>query len=132
MPLSIPAPREQLHNRQIECIGYKREDGLWDIEAHLHDSKAYDMVSEERGEMKSGDPIHHMWVRLTVDDHLVIHAAEASTDASPYQICGNVTAAFEGLKGLQIGSAWTREALTRGIRHAAVVVRAYGQDEEVR
>ena len=41
MPLSAPAPRHFMHNRAIECRGYQREDGLWDIEGHLVDTKTY-------------------------------------------------------------------------------------------
>ena len=35
MPLPESALREQLHTRRIECRGYRREDGLWDIEGTL-------------------------------------------------------------------------------------------------
>ena len=41
MPLSTSAPRQLMHNRAIECRGYQREDGLWDIEGHLVDTKTY-------------------------------------------------------------------------------------------
>ncbi len=41
MPLSAPAPRQLMHNRAIECRGYQREDGMWDIEGHLVDTKTY-------------------------------------------------------------------------------------------
>ena len=41
MPLSPSAPRQLMHNRAIECRGYEREDGLWDIEGHLVDTKTY-------------------------------------------------------------------------------------------
>ena len=41
MPLSTPASRDLLHLRDIQLRGYQREDGLFDIEAHLLDTKAY-------------------------------------------------------------------------------------------
>ncbi len=41
MPLSDPAPRKPLHKRANECRGYRRDDGLWDIEAHMTDTKSY-------------------------------------------------------------------------------------------
>ncbi|MEY4060244.1 MAG: hypothetical protein RL551_1502, partial [Pseudomonadota bacterium] len=37
--LSTPASRNPLHTREITFQGYAREDGLWDIEAHLRDFK---------------------------------------------------------------------------------------------
>jgi hypothetical protein len=41
MPLSTSADREPLHTRSITCRGYRRADGLWDIEGHLRDVKDY-------------------------------------------------------------------------------------------
>ncbi len=39
-------------------------DGLWDMEAELHDSKAHDMPSfRHQGVRLAGDPIHHMWLQ---------------------------------------------------------------------
>jgi len=34
-----------MHRRQIDCRGYRREDGLWNIEAHLTDVKSYEIES---------------------------------------------------------------------------------------
>jgi hypothetical protein len=41
MPLSHPVSRKLLHTRAIECHGYERDDGFWDIEAHLVDTKTH-------------------------------------------------------------------------------------------
>ena len=41
MPLSAAADREHIHTRNVECRGYRRTDGLWDVEGHLTDVKAY-------------------------------------------------------------------------------------------
>src|SRR5438552_6569811 len=102
MPLSAPAPRQHIHTRQVECRGYRRDDGLWDIEGHLTDVKTYGFESEFRGEVAPGMPIHDMWLRLTVDDALQIHAVEAVTAASPYEVCPAVTPNFQRLVGLKI------------------------------
>src|SRR6185437_10129463 len=64
MPLSAAAPREPIHRRQIECRGYRRADGLWDIEGHLIDIKSYAFQNEHRGEVAAGEPIHEMWLRI--------------------------------------------------------------------
>src|SRR3546814_16757653 len=85
MPLSPPQPREHLHTRRIECRGYRREDGLWDIEGHIVDTKSYDFPNEARGEIKSGTPVHDMWIRLTIDAEYRIHDVEAVTAAGPYR-----------------------------------------------
>jgi hypothetical protein len=102
MPLSSPDPREHIHTRTIDCRGYRRADGLWDVEGHLRDTKTYPFSNHFRGELPPGAPVHDMWLRLTVDDRLVIHAVEAVTDASPYAVCPNITPNFQRLVGLRI------------------------------
>ncbi|HXZ01991.1 MAG TPA: DUF2889 domain-containing protein [Stellaceae bacterium] len=102
MPFSTAAPREHIHTRTIDCRGFRREDGLWDIEGHLADTKTYGFSDHFRGELPAGTPVHDMWLRITVDDRLVIHAVEAVTEASPYAVCGAIIANFQRLKGLRI------------------------------
>jgi hypothetical protein len=102
MPLSPPASRELFHTRQIECRGFLRTDGLWDIEGHMTDRKTYSFHNEDRGEITAGTPIHDMWVRITIDDDMVIQAIEAVTDASPYRLCPNITPNFQRLVGLAV------------------------------
>lgn len=114
MPLSTPAPRRLQHVREIECKGYEREDGLWDIEARLVDTKTYVHLRRHGGrERQPGEPVHYMWLRLTIDLDMVIHDAEAATDAGPYPICGDVTPHFKRLVGLKIGRGWRREIHAR-------------------
>jgi hypothetical protein len=109
MPLSPPAPREHIHTRSIDCRGYRRDDGLWDVEAHLTDTKTYAFDNHFRGELPAGEPVHDMWLRITVDDRLVIHAVEAVTDASPYAACPAVTPNFQRLTGLRIYPGFQRK-----------------------
>jgi hypothetical protein len=113
MPLSAPAPREHLHTRQIECQGFQRADGLWDIEAHMTDRKTYSFPSEERGEVTAGTPIHDMWVRVTLDDGFHIVAIEAVTDSSPYSMCPSITPNFQRLVGLRIGPGFNARVRER-------------------
>jgi hypothetical protein len=123
MPLSTPVGRKPMHSRTVECRGYLRDDGLWDIEGHLVDTKPFDIPSEDRGGMlAAGTPLHEMWIRLTVDTDLRVHEAEACTDHGPYSICGAIVENFKALKGLQIKSGWTlktRQLLggTKGCTH---------------
>lgn len=111
MPLSPPAPREHIHTREITCTGYRRSDGLWDIEGHLVDTKTYPFSNSERGDVPPGEPVHEMWIRLTVTDALEITDVEAATDFSPYTVCREVTPNFRRLIGLRIGPGWRRRAL---------------------
>lgn len=124
MPLSTPAPRHIKHTRTIQCCGYHREDGLWDIEGHLTDTKPFDIPNMDRpgGTLVAGQPMHNMWIRLTVDLDLLIHGVEVVTDAGPYYGCPGITPNFQVLKGLHIKPGFTqktRELLggTKGCTH---------------
>ena len=84
MPLSNPVPRKHVHTRRIECNGYEREDGLWDIEAHLVDTKSQTHARRAGGrERQPGEPVHDMWLRVTIDLDMKIHDVEARTDEGP-------------------------------------------------
>jgi hypothetical protein len=109
MPLSPAAPRKHIHTRTVQCYGYEREDGMWDIEGHLVDTKSYTFPNRHRGQVKAGEPVHEMWLRLTVDDDLVVHDVEAVTDYGPYATCPDITPHFARLKGLRIGAGLHRE-----------------------
>ena len=103
MPLSAPtSPRQTLHHRDISVRGYKRDDGLFDIEGHLHDTKAVDF-NVASGRRQAGESLHSMWLRITIDRTLTIVAAEAATDAMPYVgYCDQITPDYTKLIGLTI------------------------------
>ncbi len=108
MPLSRPtASRKLLHTRTVQCYGYQREDGLWDIEGHMTDVKTYSHPNQDRGgEIKAGEPLHEMWIRLTLDSELHIHDAEAGTDWAPFHVCPEITSRYKELIGMQIKPGW--------------------------
>lgn len=108
MPLSKPEAREHLHTRAITYQGFKRQDGLWDIEGHLIDTKSYPLNNSWRTKIEVGEPLHEMLVRLTVDEELSIKDIEAVTDNSPFEMCPNVTPNYKSLIGLVIGAGWRR------------------------
>jgi len=128
MPLSPPAPRRPLHTRRIECRGYRRDDGLWDIEGHLTDTKDYAFANAHRGTIEPGEPLHDMALRLTVDDDLTIVAAEAVTDAAPFGVCDAIAPAFARLEGLAIRPGFNRKVkeLLGGVRGCTHLVDLIG------
>ncbi|MCW5624147.1 MAG: DUF2889 domain-containing protein [Burkholderiales bacterium] len=130
MPLSTPAPRDPAHTRRIECNGFRRTDGLWDIEGHLVDTKYRDITPAERpgGVIRAGEPLHEMWIRLTVDIDLLIHDVEAVTDWGPYHGCPDIAPSFQALKGLTIKSGWTQKTreLLGGVRGCTHLVELLG------
>ncbi len=109
MPLPPPAPRKKIHIRQVHCQGYQRDDGLWDIEGHIVDTKTYDFSNSHRGEVRAGVPVHEMWLRLSIDGDMLIHEVAASMDYHPYRICPHITSNFQRLKGLRIGLGFRRK-----------------------
>ncbi|MEE9396598.1 MAG: DUF2889 domain-containing protein [Methylococcales bacterium] len=108
MPLSTSIKREPMHHREINCYSYLREDGLWDIEGHLVDTKSYKFDNHDRGTIEPGTPLHEMWLRLTLDDEFMIHDVEAVTDWGPFNICPAIVDNYKKLIGLQIKSGWRR------------------------
>lgn len=110
MPLSSAEPREHLHTRQVECRGFRRADGLWDIEGHITDVKTTGFDNDYRGRIEPGTPIHEMWMRLTLDDTLTIRAVEVCTDASPFAICTGAVPNYQKLVGLSIRPGFTRKS----------------------
>jgi len=109
MSLSRPAARKHVHTRRIQCQGFERDDGLWDIEALLVDTKTYSFENVDRGTVAGGEPVHRMHVRLTVDIDMVVQAAEAVTEAAPYTICHNANINVSELAGVKIGPGWRKK-----------------------
>jgi hypothetical protein len=114
MPLPAPtAEREHLHTRRVECRGYRRTDGLWDVEGHIVDNKTYSFESDWRGTVTPDKAVHDMWLRITIDDDLVIRDAVASTEAGPFRICADIAPNFKKLIGLRIGPGWRKSVQAR-------------------
>jgi hypothetical protein len=109
MPLSPPVTREPIQTRRMECACFRRADGLWDVEGHLTDVAAYDFPNYYRGMIHAGEPIHDMWIRLTLDETVEIRAVEVRMDGVPYGGCPAIEPAFQKLKGLRIGPGWNRK-----------------------
>jgi len=108
MPLPAAAPRQLLHRRTVECLGYQRDDGWWDIEGRLIDVKTYPFPNEDRGgAIEAGDPLHDMSIRLTVDDEFLIHDVQARTDRSPFGLCPAITERYRQLIGVRVGPGWS-------------------------
>ena len=108
MPLPPSQPRKECHTRTITCTGYHREDGLWDIDAHITDTKTYAFDNAFRGTINPGEPLHGMWIRITVSDDLIVKDCVAVTDYSPYKCCPDITHLFKELIGEKIAAGWTR------------------------
>ena len=113
MPLPPPVERQHLHTRTFQFSGYRRDDGLWDIDGHMTDIKTYGFKNEFRGEIGPEEPLHDMWIRLTLDDDFLVHDIEAATEAAPYQVCPQITPNFKKVVGLRVGRGWRQKIRER-------------------
>ncbi|MDR5827945.1 DUF2889 domain-containing protein [Caballeronia sp. LP006] len=109
---SMPVTRRPVHTRRIECAGYERSDGLFDIEGHMIDTKADDANLIFKV-VPAGSPIHDMRIVVTVDSRLVIHRIEARTEAAPSRYCAEINAAYACLAGVAIGAGFMKEVRRR-------------------
>lgn len=117
MALPDAQPRKPLHTRKISFEGFLREDGLFDIDAELIDSKSHTIQMHERGQLPAGGAIHHMRVRVTVDDSLTIRAIQTALDAAPFGLCQNAVDPVQKLVGATLGAGWRKaiEAAMGGV-----------------
>ena len=108
MPLSSPADRKLAHTRVVTCTGHERDDGLWDIEGRIIDTKPYSFPNRDRGgRIEAGEALHDMSIRLTIDLDMEVKAVESVIDASPYNYCKTVKDIAQNLVGLSIAPGWT-------------------------
>ena len=117
MPLPSTTEREELHHRTISMKVFRRKDGLYDVEAHLVDTKPFAFERVNRPDLlPAGQPLHDLWVRLVLDDEHTLHAVEAASDTTPFAICPKAGASLSVLVGERIGKGWSkvvRERLQR-------------------
>jgi Protein of unknown function (DUF2889) len=126
--LESTTAREPLHRRSIEIQGFKRSDGLYDVEGHLVDTKPVDFRLAA-GIRKANEPVHDMWLRITVDRTLTIVDAAASMDAMPYVgDCNRIEPAYRKLVGLAIGPGYHRSVkeLLGGVRGCTHITELAG------
>ena len=86
--------KQHLHRRSITLDGFLRADGMIEVEAELKDTKTYDFSNHDRGEIKAGEPIHYMRVRIAIDDNFEVREAGSRNRAGPYQICPQANLSF--------------------------------------
>ncbi len=108
MHLPSPQPRVAAHTRQVTYHGYRREDGLWDIEAHLRDSKhaAFEVPGERA--WAAHEPIHDLLIRLTVDPQLVVRDIAVAMPSTPHDDCVQTQAPLQRMVGCSLISGWRK------------------------
>lgn len=113
MPLSNPLPRSAITARGIRCEGFRREDGLWEVEAHLADTRTYEAPTPFRPTVPAGQPFHQMGLRVAFDDQREIREIEVAIDSHPFRECPGAVPNFQRLVGLRMGPGFNREVQAR-------------------
>lgn len=130
MPLPVPAsPRHRIHARRIELEAYLREDGLYDLDASLTDTKDRDYPLAS-GLRPAGEPVHLLRIRVSFDADFNIVDAVACSDAVPYPgQCDTIGPAYRKLVGLNLVRGFRRTvgemfADVRGCTHLSELLQS--------
>ena len=106
--------REELHFRRIDMRGWRRSDGLFEIEGRVTDRKPFDFQPPSSERVVSAEEhIHNLGIRLVFDAELTVREVHTFSDAYPYQECPGGGASLQALVGLRIGSGWSTEVRNR-------------------
>ena len=109
MPLPPPDPdREPLHARRIDVQGWRRRDGLFEVEATLTDTKATPSAWT-----RADGVLHLMSIRIRFDEAMVVHDVTASSDVTPHPVCPRAVDGLASLRGLAMGAGWSRAVRER-------------------
>ena len=108
MAISPPKTRLLTHTRHIEFKGYLREDGLWDIEAEMADTREHAYLTREGVEVAPPSRFHNMLLRVTLDERMVIQALESAMPATPFPECTKAEDPMQRLVGARLGRGWRK------------------------
>jgi len=100
--------RTHIHTRKVLFKGFSREDGLWDIEAHLQDTKPMAFETPGHRSWEAEEPMHDMSIRLTVDNELTVKEICVSMDASPQPECPSALDPIQKMVGSKLGVGWRK------------------------
>ena len=114
MPLPQPSsPRAKKHTRAVTVEAFARDDGLWDLDAHITDIKTRD-AKLASGVRPAGQPLHELFLRVTIDTQFNIVDAQASSDAVPYPgYCDTISHAYRKLVGLNLMKGFRQDLKDR-------------------
>jgi hypothetical protein len=116
-PYSTDVPgmtRDELHFRRVDMRGYRRSDGLFEIEGRVLDRKPFDFAPPTRGRMvPANEPVHDLGVRMVFDGDLVVRSIETFSDAFPFSECPGGGRALQSMVGLSMTRGWGKAVRER-------------------
>lgn len=105
--------RRHVHTRNIRAEVFARDDGLWDVEAELIDTKGADFLLAT-GIRVAGEPIHHLTLKVTIDTALQVLEADAESVRVPYPgACETIAPDYRQLVGLNLMHNFRRDVRER-------------------
>ena len=106
--------REELHFRRIDMRGWRRSDGLYEVEGRVIDQKPQVYKSPNGFKVvPPGEPIHDMGVKLVFDEDMLVHSVSAFTASAPFDDCFAAGKSLQTIKGLRIAGGWSSEVRRR-------------------
>jgi len=117
-----------MHTRRIECEGFRRADGMFEIDGHITDIRPFPYYGHWSNDVVDGKPVHEMWLRLVIDENKTIVDVEAALDHTPFPTCGEVTNHYKRLIGITIGPGLGKQVFdqvggTEGCTHVTGLVQ---------
>ena len=103
-----PSARKAIHKREVVYECFARDDGLFEIDAEMRDTKSYDIPKSLGGILKAGEPIHHMRIRVTLDSDLKICDVRTTLDSAPFPQCQATADPMKQLVGFSFGPGWRK------------------------
>ena len=105
--------RRHVHTRTVRAEVFVRDDGLWDLEAELVDTKGADFRLAT-GVRLAGEPIHRMTLTITIDTGLQVLDARAESLSVPYPgACETIAPDYRQLVGLNLMHNFRRDVRAR-------------------
>jgi hypothetical protein len=100
--------RQHLHTRTIEFNSYRREDGLFDIEARMRDVRQYESVVLEHGLLPAGRAVHDMTITATIDEQMAVRAITTRMLTTPFVTCLEIEQGLQAMLGARMARGWRR------------------------
>ncbi|TDF83936.1 DUF2889 domain-containing protein [Pseudomonas sp. H9] len=110
--MSPSTKRRLLHTRQVVCTGFEREDGLFDIEGRLLDTKGV-ATDFPYGTIPAEGVLHYMRIIMTLDQDMIIRQFKAISEQAPTPACSQIDRAYGALVGLRIGPGFKKHVAER-------------------
>ncbi|MBN3776420.1 DUF2889 domain-containing protein [Burkholderia sp. Ac-20345] len=106
--------REPLHTRHISFEGFRRSDGLFEIEGQVTDRKPQDFTPPSGLRVvPANESIHDIGLRVVFDLDMIVREVSTFIRAYPYRECPGGGESLQALVGLRIGAGWSGEVRKR-------------------